>query len=89
MARKLPQTGVTAFFPTIATIDRAETMLLLDEIREQPEAVRRTLMNTSDSVRQVAQDAKQRGVNVIILAACGTSDHAALNAQYLFQSVVF
>jgi N-acetylglucosamine-6-phosphate deacetylase len=26
MARKLPQTGVTAFLPTIATIDRAETM---------------------------------------------------------------
>jgi len=26
MARKLPQTGVTAFFPTIATIDHAETM---------------------------------------------------------------
>lgn len=58
---------------------------MLDEIREQPEAIRRTLTNTGDPARQVAQDAKQRGVDVIILAARGTSDHAALYAQYLFQ----
>src|ERR1700730_11112307 len=58
---------------------------MLDEIREQPEAVRRTLTNTGDAVRQVALDAVQRGVDVIILAARGTSDHAALYAQYLFQ----
>jgi glucosamine--fructose-6-phosphate aminotransferase (isomerizing) len=58
---------------------------MLDEIREQPEAVRRTLKNTSDAARQAALDAVQRGVDVIILAARGTSDHAALYAQYLFQ----
>ncbi len=58
---------------------------MLDEIREQPEAVRRTLTNTGHAARQVALDAVQRGVDVIILAARGTSDHAALYAQYLFQ----
>ncbi len=58
---------------------------MLDEIREQPEAIRRTLASTGDPARQVAQDARQRDVDVIILAARGTSDHAALYAQYLFQ----
>ena len=58
---------------------------MLDEIREQPDALRRTLTNTGNSARQVAQDAKQRGIDVILLAARGTSDHAALYAQYLFQ----
>src|SRR5579875_2092423 len=58
---------------------------MLDEIREQPEAVRRTLANTGDAVRQVAQEARQRSIDVILLAARGTSDHAALYAQYLFQ----
>jgi glucosamine--fructose-6-phosphate aminotransferase (isomerizing) len=58
---------------------------MLDEIREQPEALRRTLTNTANAARQVAQDAKQRGIDVILLAARGTSDHAALYAQYLFQ----
>ncbi|HLH61655.1 MAG TPA: SIS domain-containing protein [Ktedonobacteraceae bacterium] len=58
---------------------------MLDEIREQPEAVRRTLANTGDAVRQVAQEARQRSIDVILLAARGTSDHAALYGQYLFQ----
>ena len=58
---------------------------MVDEIQEQPEAVRRTLANTSDPVRQVAQEAQRRGVDVVILAARDTSDHAALYAQYLFQ----
>ncbi|HEX6481013.1 MAG TPA: SIS domain-containing protein [Ktedonobacteraceae bacterium] len=58
---------------------------MLDEIREQPEAVQRTLTDTGDATRQAALDAVQRDVDVIILAARGTSDHAALYAQYLFQ----
>lgn len=58
---------------------------MLDEIQEQPEALRRTLTNTTDAARQLAQEAQQRGVEVVILAARGTSDHAALYGQYLFQ----
>src|SRR5579884_3494355 len=58
---------------------------MLDEIQEQPEALRRTLTNTRDAARQVALEAEQRGVDVVILAARGTSDHAALYGQYLFQ----
>ena len=58
---------------------------MLDEIREQPEALRRTLTNTADAARQLALEARQRGVEIVILAARGTSDHAALYGQYLFQ----
>ena len=58
---------------------------MLEEIQEQPEALRRTLAGTLDPVRKVALEAQQRGVDVIILAARGTSDHAAIYAQYLFQ----
>jgi glucosamine--fructose-6-phosphate aminotransferase (isomerizing) len=58
---------------------------MLNEIREQPVALQRTLNNTVDAVRQVALEAKQRDVDLVILAARGTSDHAALYAQYLIQ----
>jgi glutamine---fructose-6-phosphate transaminase (isomerizing) len=58
---------------------------MLDEIQEQPDALRRTLTHTSDYARQVALEAEQHGVEMILLAARGTSDHAALYAQYLFQ----
>ncbi|GAC1346513.1 MAG: SIS domain-containing protein [Ktedonobacteraceae bacterium] len=58
---------------------------MLNEIREQPAALQRTLSSTASSVRQAALEAKQRQVNLVILAARGTSDHAALYAQYLFQ----
>lgn len=58
---------------------------MLDEIQEQPAALRRTLSNTREPVRQVSQEVQQRDVDLVILAARGTSDHAALYAQYLFQ----
>jgi glucosamine--fructose-6-phosphate aminotransferase (isomerizing) len=58
---------------------------MLDEIQEQPEALRRTVNNTLDPVRQLAREVQQRDIAVVLLAARGTSDHAALYAQYLFQ----
>lgn len=58
---------------------------MLDEIREQPTALQCTLSSTAYAVRQVALEAKQRDVDLVILAARGTSDHAALYAQYLIQ----
>jgi len=59
--------------------------LMLQEIHEQPEALRRTLDITKDMARQVALEVRRRGIKMILLAARGTSDHAALYAQYLFQ----
>src|ERR1700694_550799 len=58
---------------------------MLDEIQEQPDALRRALSGAIEPARQIALEVKQRDVNVVILAARGTSDHAALYAQYLFQ----
>jgi glucosamine--fructose-6-phosphate aminotransferase (isomerizing) len=58
---------------------------MLNEIQEQPAALSRTLSRTADAARQVALEAKQRNIDLVILAARGTSDHAALYAQYLFQ----
>ncbi len=58
---------------------------MLNEIQEQPAALRRTLTNTADAARQVALEAQKRNVDLVILAARGTSDHAAIYAQYLFQ----
>src|SRR2546423_10966984 len=58
---------------------------MLDEIQEQPAALRRVLSSALDPVREVALEAAQRDVDVVILAARGTSDHAAIYAQYLFQ----
>src|SRR5438132_251140 len=58
---------------------------MLDEIQEQPAALRRVLSSALDPVREVALEVQQRDVDVVILAARGTSDHAALYAQYLFQ----
>ncbi len=58
---------------------------MLNEIQEQPAALQRVLSRTIDAVRQVALEVEQRDIDLVILAARGTSDHAALYAQYLFQ----
>src|SRR5436305_4593481 len=58
---------------------------MLNEIQEQPAALRRALSNSIEAVRRAALEAKQRDIDLVILAARGTSDHAALYAQYLFQ----
>jgi glucosamine--fructose-6-phosphate aminotransferase (isomerizing) len=58
---------------------------MLREIHEQPAALRRALASAADAAHQVAHEAMRRNVDVIILVARGTSDHAAIYAQYLFQ----
>jgi N-acetylglucosamine-6-phosphate deacetylase len=40
MARELPQTGVTSFFPTVATLDRVETMQQVQRIADVAEEMR-------------------------------------------------
>jgi glucosamine--fructose-6-phosphate aminotransferase (isomerizing) len=67
------------------TAHSKQQTLMHQEIHEQPLVLRRTLDTTMDIARHVASEAKRRGVKMILLAARGTSDHAALYAQYLFQ----
>lgn len=58
---------------------------MLREIHEQPEAVQRALEANGAVAQSIATEVTRRGVQVIVLAGRGTSDHAALYAQYLLQ----
>lgn len=55
------------------------------EIHEQPAAIRRALEGSLPAIRQIAQAVRQREIDLVLLVARGTSDHAALYAQYIFQ----
>ncbi len=71
---------------TEATHEKQQTRML-QEIQEQPQALRRTLSHGRDAVQHVASEVKKRNIQFIVLAARGTSDHAALYGQYLFHYV--
>jgi glucosamine--fructose-6-phosphate aminotransferase (isomerizing) len=59
-------------------------MALIDEIREQPEVLRRRLGAGMDAVRRVADEIHSRDVRFVLTAARGSSDHAGTYAQYVF-----
>lgn len=58
---------------------------MLAEIREQPAALERTLAEGSGPCRELARVFAQRRPRLIILAARGTSDNAALFGRYLLE----
>ena len=62
------------------------TSILEQEIREQPEVLRR-LIETSADQAQAIMDAVRGKFNYILIAARGSSDNAARYTQYLFQIV--
>ena len=55
------------------------------EIQEQPAAIQRALDGSLPVIEQIAQEVRQREIDLVLLVARGTSDHAALYAQYIFQ----
>src|SRR6476646_9942438 len=55
------------------------------EIAEQPEAVARALAAEAPRIEQLAAAARERWVELLFIAARGTSDHAAILAKYLFE----
>jgi glutamine---fructose-6-phosphate transaminase (isomerizing) len=57
---------------------------LRDEILEQPDAVRRLLAGSRSTIERIAAAANRRRPTFVLIAARGTSDHAALYAQYVF-----
>ncbi len=59
-------------------------MTLRDEILEQPTSVARILDRGREAISAVAAAARAAGVSQVVIAARGTSDHAAIYAQYLF-----
>lgn len=58
-------------------------MTLRDEILEQPEVAARFLRRAPDVVGPLAEAIRRRGVDHVVIAARGTSDHAAIYAQYV------
>ena len=58
-------------------------MSLRDEILEQPEAARRQLASSSEALDALAARLRAAPVESVVVAARGTSDHAAIYAQYL------
>ena len=56
-----------------------------NEIREQPAAIQRALAGSLPVIEQIAAEVRRREIDLIVLVARGTSDHAALYAQYVFQ----
>ena len=58
-------------------------MGLRDEILEQPEAARRQLASSPDVLDAIAARLRVEPVDSVVIAARGTSDHAAIYAQYL------
>lgn len=58
-------------------------MTLHDEIAEQPEVAARFLSRQADPIAAIAASLRARPVRQVLIAARGTSDHAALYAQYV------
>ena len=58
--------------------------LMMQEIAEQPEALRRTLEAERDHVQELRRLARKR-FRMIVLVARGTSDNAALFGRYLLE----
>ena len=58
-------------------------MSLRDEILEQPEVAARFLRRAPEVVGPLAAAIRARGVDHVVIAARGTSDHAAIYAQYV------
>lgn len=58
---------------------------MLDEIREQPSALERTLRGGLRAARRLERAVKARRPKLIVLAARGTSDNAAQFGRYLLE----
>ena len=61
-------------------------MSLKSEIFEQPTVLDRLLQTQADPARDIARSIRSRGVHWVLIAARGSSDHAALYAKYLWGS---
>ena len=58
---------------------------MLKEIHEQPEVIKKMVAAEADKVGALAAEIKARGVEYVVMAARGTSDHAAIYGKYLIE----
>lgn len=68
-----------------SNLSRTSSTYMLREIHEQPDVVATAVAAAAEPARQVAAQFAARNCDLILIAARGTSDHAALYGQYLFQ----
>jgi glucosamine--fructose-6-phosphate aminotransferase (isomerizing) len=59
--------------------------LMLQEIAEQPAALRKTIDEERSKVERLGTSLKQRDIDLIVLVARGSSDNAALFGRYLLE----
>src|SRR5438132_13077696 len=59
--------------------------LMLQEIAEQPAALRKTIAEERGKVARLGASLKQRDIDLIVLVARGSSDNAALFGRYLLE----
>jgi len=59
--------------------------LMLQEIAEQPAALRKTIDEERGKVERLGHSLKQRDIDLIVLVARGSSDNAALFGRYLLE----
>lgn len=61
---------------------------MLEEIRQQPEVLRRLLAEGWGEAEAIVADVRRRDVRFVVMAARGSSDNAARYGQYLFGNVL-
>src|SRR5881392_2840303 len=59
--------------------------LMLQEIAEQPAALRKTITEERAKVARLGESLRQREIDLIVLVARGSSDNAALFGRYLLE----
>src|SRR5437660_1136398 len=63
------------------------SLYIWNEIHEQPGAIQHALDSSLPLIQNIVIACQEHEIDQILLVARGTSDHAALYAQYLFQYV--
>ena len=58
---------------------------MLKEIHEQPDVIGRMVDAEQENVAKLAADIKGRDIDFVVMAARGTSDHAAIYGKYLLE----
>ncbi|MGI6776978.1 MAG: SIS domain-containing protein [Acetivibrionales bacterium] len=57
--------------------------LMLNEIQEQPQSLERCLRNNISTIKKLVEAIHRKNISSVIMAARGTSGHAALYAKYV------
>jgi len=59
-----------------------------EEILEQPEVLKRTVKTNQAVIEELVKELKTRDISTVVIAARGTSDHAAVYAKYAIETLI-